>query len=331
MAGLSDTDHNFIASLGNLQSILEENDQPQGSNLSIPLQKKPTRNLSVNQIGLNDNVKPAAGNEIRRAASERRLDLGKRYFQVKSKTVQLDFAVKKAIIIIQSNYNLTRELNNPGSSLCQDIYTAKQDKVVATSIAHGFGVHDKDITHMSNWTTKAIDEQLQRITEEFDALSNKGQRTFLYVYCLGNGCIDSKLRRLFLLLNGTASNMYPIEQNVRNITSASKLSTVFAMYDLSQHDRFKFTGFKLDSWPDERTGITPIWTNVVSPMTTQRDEKSESNDSSFVEDYQEIRDDMVDLFDHSEQYWHIESNPETHASQTQQSVFVKSVLEKLLT
>ena len=38
-----------------------------------------------------------------------------------------------------------------------------------------------------------------------------------------------------MVLNGTANNVYPIEQALRKISAYAKFATVFAVYDLSKN------------------------------------------------------------------------------------------------
>ena len=80
-----------------------------------------------------------------------------------------------------------------------------------------------------------MDRLFESIKTEFEAYGKVGLQTFLYVYCMGHGCVDKK--RIMMILNGTSSNLYPIELKLREITLATEHATVFAIYDLSKHDR----------------------------------------------------------------------------------------------
>ena len=84
--------------------------------------------------------------------------------------VCMEFAAKKAIIFHQRDYSLTRLLDCNGCKSLTDLTFTKEDEKVATYIAHGFGITDKDITHVEDWTIEEIDNAIQEITEEFQIL-----------------------------------------------------------------------------------------------------------------------------------------------------------------
>ena len=95
----------------------------------------------------------------------------------------LHFSAKKAVIIHQADYSLTR-------LVCADISqlpATKIDAVIAAHIARGLGIKDKDITYIEDMTSKEINKIMHKIKEEFKELSEKGMRTLLYVYCAGRG------------------------------------------------------------------------------------------------------------------------------------------------
>ena len=121
----------------------------------------------------------------------------------------------------------------------------KYDVSKITAIAHGFGIEDKDITLIEDWTVEEMDKVFENIKIEFENLGMKRQRGFLYVYCSGHGCIE--LKRLYMILNGTASNIYPIEQILRDIAFSSDLATVFAIYDLGKTNRSNYPGLTFNT------------------------------------------------------------------------------------
>ena len=122
--------------------------------------------------------------------------------------VCIEFAAKKAIIIYQRDYSLTRLLDCNGCKSLTDLTFTKEDERVASYIAQGFGIADKDITHVEDSTVEEIDEAIREITDEFKNLGAEGKRTFLLIYCASRGVID---RQQYLILNCTSSNLYNIE------------------------------------------------------------------------------------------------------------------------
>ena len=74
----------------------------------------------------------------------------------------MDFAQKKAVIIYQEDYQLTRLA---GESF-QDLKAAKTNANVATQIAKGLGITDKDIILMENTPSENMVDAFRAIKEE---------------------------------------------------------------------------------------------------------------------------------------------------------------------
>ena len=74
----------------------------------------------------------------------------------------MDFAQKKAVIIYQEDYQLTRLA---GESF-QDLKAAKTNANVATQIAKGLGIADRDIILMENTPSEKMVDAFRAIKEE---------------------------------------------------------------------------------------------------------------------------------------------------------------------
>ena len=59
----------------------------------------------------------------------------------------IDFHTKKAVIIHQDDYSLTRYLY---PNKFKDLRATNRDKVTATHIAKGFGIRDRNIIYLTN-------------------------------------------------------------------------------------------------------------------------------------------------------------------------------------
>ena len=64
---------------------------------------------------------------------------------------------------------------------------AEKDKSVAIQAAHGFGIEDKDIICVQDWTIAEIEQTVNGIKQDFKRLAKNGQESFLFVYCVGHG------------------------------------------------------------------------------------------------------------------------------------------------
>ena len=74
----------------------------------------------------------------------------------------MDFVQKKAVIIYQEDYQLTRLA---GESF-QDLTAAKTNANVATQIAKGLGIADRDIILMENTPLEKMADAFRAIKEE---------------------------------------------------------------------------------------------------------------------------------------------------------------------
>ena len=74
----------------------------------------------------------------------------------------MDFVQKKAVIIYQEDYQLTRLA---GESF-KDISAAKTNANVATQIAKGLGIADRDIVLMENTPSEKMADAFSAIKEE---------------------------------------------------------------------------------------------------------------------------------------------------------------------
>ena len=81
-----------------------------------------------------------------------------------------------------------------GATTWCDLPDTKDDATIAMHSANGFGIEEKDIVYIEDWTAEQIDKIANEIKLEFRAQSGRGKRTFLYIYCCGHGMVDGRKR-----------------------------------------------------------------------------------------------------------------------------------------
>ena len=145
----------------------------------------------------------------------------------------VDFVKKKAVIIHQSDYSLTR-LAAPDKNL-GDLPATKNDKVNATEIARGFNIPDSDIIYIEDMPREDMEKVFEKVCRELNIYSKARQRTFLLVYAAGHGIADSVQ---FMVTNATSGNVFPIEDNLRSYCKGLKnYCTIFAIYDMCKSEK----------------------------------------------------------------------------------------------
>ena len=146
----------------------------------------------------------------------------------------VDFAAKKAIILHQSDYSLTRLVEKEFVDLPQ----TKKDALHATQIAYGFGIAEKDITFIEDMPITAIHKVFNNVKREFIELSKKNRRTFLFVYAAGHGIADQEQ---LMVLNGTSGNLFNQTAMSRDVCRVTKnMCTVFTVNDMCKDIRERY-------------------------------------------------------------------------------------------
>ena len=74
----------------------------------------------------------------------------------KKQTEPFTFSLKKAVIITQSDYSLTRIVNHQEAWKCTDLDDSIEDTKLAAWVARSFGVASEDITFIEDWTLQKI-------------------------------------------------------------------------------------------------------------------------------------------------------------------------------
>ena len=87
---------------------------------------------------------------------------------------------------MQKKYGFTRIVEES----LEDIANTEADKAYAEIIARGFGISDKDITHIEDWTIPQINDEFGKIKFDVKRLATEGKKAFIFVYCVGHGVID---------------------------------------------------------------------------------------------------------------------------------------------
>ena len=72
-----------------------------------------------------------------------------------------------------------------------DLPKTKNDTLVATFIAHGFGIDGNDILYPLDSSLQSITAVFDKIGREFEELSEQNKKTFLFVYCTGYGLVSN--------------------------------------------------------------------------------------------------------------------------------------------
>ena len=57
-------------------------------------------------------------------------------------------------------------IDEKGNAQWYDLPNTKEDAMVAMHIAHGFGIEDKDIIYIEDWTEEEIDKVISEIKHE---------------------------------------------------------------------------------------------------------------------------------------------------------------------
>ena len=143
-----------------------------------------------------------------------------------------NYSLKKAVIITQCDYSHTRLVDHSGARKCDNFDESSNDIKLAAWVARSFGVDAQDIDYIEDWNLSNIKAVFEGLKKQFKSYSKIDQRCFLFVYCQGHGCFD--LEKWYMILNGLYNNIFPIEETLRDITKYAKLSTVFAVYNLSR-------------------------------------------------------------------------------------------------
>ena len=143
-----------------------------------------------------------------------------------------DFAVKKAVIIHQADYSLTRLLHSQPTF--GDLNETKNDAVHARQLARGFGILEHDIIEINDMDIDLINLKLRELKEEFNKINSQPgntKRQFLFVYCAGHGVAD---QTSYMVLNATSGNLFPIETSLRDLCNGKEMEflTVFSVYDM---------------------------------------------------------------------------------------------------
>ena len=101
---------------------------------------------------------------------------------------------------------------------------------MATEIAHGFGITDKDIIYIENRTKDDYMNIITKLKQEFKALGKAKKHTFLFVYAAGHGVAEQVQ---LMVTNAISGNLLTLEVNLRRICKASEnYCTVVAIYDM---------------------------------------------------------------------------------------------------
>ena len=150
-----------------------------------------------------------------------------------------DFVVKKAIVIHQENYNLTRLVEKG----FDDLPTTRRDASYAAQIARGFGISDSDITYIEDMPNYSMNQTFDNLKKEFFELAEEGKRTFLLVYATGHGVVD---QQQYMVLNATSGNMYDLEGSCRDVCEYTKnMCTVVTLNDTGRDQKEHYKGLSL--------------------------------------------------------------------------------------
>ena len=154
----------------------------------------------------------------------------------------LEFETKKAIIICQRDYSLTRLLDCNGCKSLTDMPISNQDIQVVTHSAMGMGISEKDIIFIEDWSCSEMNQAFQQVTKEFMEIGAQGKRSFLYVYCMGKGVLE---KQQYFILNSIQENLFNIEQSCVNVCKQTKnMCTVFTVYDMKKDFLIRYPGLQ---------------------------------------------------------------------------------------
>ena len=139
----------------------------------------------------------------------------------------LKFEKKKALIIYQSDYQVTQLVYNSLHNLPE----MKQSSHYASFIANGLGVKEDDIEYLTDLTCEQLKETFTQLRKEFSDLWREGKRSLLYVYVGGYGTTRDKMMQL--VLNTTQKPLFNIEEACYQLCKAtSDGCAVLSIFDL---------------------------------------------------------------------------------------------------
>ena len=65
-------------------------------------------------------------------------------------------------------------VDSKGSEQWYNLPNTRDDATIAMHCANGFGIEEKDIVYIEDWTVEQIDKVFNDIKQEFRTLSGKG-------------------------------------------------------------------------------------------------------------------------------------------------------------